>query len=389
MGAASWHVFQVLTKRPERMRDYLAGPNFALEVAGAADELGVALSWGRMSDGDLPAFSNVWLGVSIENRRFVHRAELLRQTPAAVRFISAEPLLGPLVHDAGWFDESNVEHRRWSDSYIGPELDLRRIDWLIVGGESGARHRPMHPDGARRGTPADQERRPVARAARAGRHAHDRLAARTRARRPRAERGMRSACRRRQNRSHLSRGRSMSRFADDYYEENFRNEGLLWQANLTRALNGKRGKRALAELRDALRALPEKRLIAGALCTVGGVELRAKTHDPDGWYREDLRDKIADDGEGVCAIGAFLWFKKVRAGADPAVAFAELPTLLDVDGGDVDTAQAGEQAGLTFTLAWALAYRNDQTFEGMTPEQRYDAFMTWLDDHLSEAVAAA
>jgi protein gp37 len=74
----------------------------------------------------LPWPSNVWIGVSIENRRFIHRADLLRRVPAAVRFISAEPLLGPL-----------------------DGLRLDGIDWLIVGGESGPRARPMHPGWAR------------------------------------------------------------------------------------------------------------------------------------------------------------------------------------------------------------------------------------------------
>ncbi len=60
------------------------------------------------------------MGVSIENRRFVHRADYLREVPAAVRFISAEPLLGPLEG-----------------------LDLTGIDWLIAGGESGPGHRPV------------------------------------------------------------------------------------------------------------------------------------------------------------------------------------------------------------------------------------------------------
>jgi protein gp37 len=63
---------------------------------------------------------NVWMGVSIENRRFVHRADRLREVPAAVRFISAEPLLGPLEG-----------------------LDLTGVHWLIAGGESGPRHRPV------------------------------------------------------------------------------------------------------------------------------------------------------------------------------------------------------------------------------------------------------
>jgi protein gp37/predicted nucleic acid-binding Zn ribbon protein len=112
MARADWHTFQVLTKRPERM-------------PGLLRELG-------LQDPPLP---NVWLGTSIENRRFVGRAEHLRRTPAAVRFVSAEPLLGPL----------RCPRRRWPDGYTGPSLCLIGIDWLIVGGESGPRHRPIDP----------------------------------------------------------------------------------------------------------------------------------------------------------------------------------------------------------------------------------------------------
>jgi protein gp37 len=99
MRRADWHVFQILTKRHERLA-----------------ELGPDLEW--------PA--NVWMGVSIENRRFVHRADALRAVPAAVRFISAEPLLGPLEG-----------------------LDLTGLDWLIAGGESGPKHRRMRAEWAR------------------------------------------------------------------------------------------------------------------------------------------------------------------------------------------------------------------------------------------------
>lgn len=97
--AVGWHTYQVLTKRPERMR---------VEME--------RIYWGR------EPFPNLWLGTSIENDRHVFRADHLRATPAAVRFISAEPLLGPL-----------------------PSLDLTGIDWLIVGGESGPKHRPVDP----------------------------------------------------------------------------------------------------------------------------------------------------------------------------------------------------------------------------------------------------
>lgn len=93
MAAADRHVFQILTKRHERMA-----------------ELAPALEWPP----------NVWMGVSIENRRWVERADYLRRVPAAVRFVSAEPLLGPL-----------------------DGLDLSDIQWLIAGGESGPRHRPV------------------------------------------------------------------------------------------------------------------------------------------------------------------------------------------------------------------------------------------------------
>jgi protein gp37 len=95
MEKANHHVFQVLTKREGRL----------LELAP-----------------ELPWPSNVWMGVSIENRRFVHRADALREVPATVRFISAEPLLGRLEG-----------------------LDLVEIDWLIAGGESGPGHRRPDP----------------------------------------------------------------------------------------------------------------------------------------------------------------------------------------------------------------------------------------------------
>lgn len=98
MRRASWHRFQVLTKRAERLA-----------------ELASQLPWPP----------NVWMGVSVENQRWTSRVELLRRTPAQVKFLSCEPLLGPL------------------------ELDLTGIDWVIVGGESGHGARPMQLDWAR------------------------------------------------------------------------------------------------------------------------------------------------------------------------------------------------------------------------------------------------
>lgn len=126
--------YQILTKRPERIAGHL--PRW----------------WG---DADDEAPDNVWLGTTIENRRFVHRADQLREIPAAVRFISAEPLLGPLVHDAKELVTTGADYSSaswwegyWSDNYDGPELDLEDIHWLISGGESGPRHRRFDPQWA-------------------------------------------------------------------------------------------------------------------------------------------------------------------------------------------------------------------------------------------------
>jgi protein gp37 len=93
MQRAWWHTFQVLTKRSERL---------------------------RVLDGQIDWPANVWMGVSIENADYLYRLTDLRSTGAALKFLSLEPLLGPL-----------------------PDLELRDMDWVIVGGESGPRARPM------------------------------------------------------------------------------------------------------------------------------------------------------------------------------------------------------------------------------------------------------
>lgn len=93
------HTYQVLTKRSLRLR--------------------------RLAD-QLPWPTNLWMGVSIENTRVVSRVDHLRHVPAAVRFLSCEPLLGPL-----------------------DEIDLEGIGWVITGGESGPNYRPMHLEWAR------------------------------------------------------------------------------------------------------------------------------------------------------------------------------------------------------------------------------------------------
>ncbi|MCL5998526.1 MAG: phage Gp37/Gp68 family protein [Chloroflexi bacterium] len=93
MRRAHWHRFQVLTKRSERLAELSS---------------------------DLPWASNIWMGVSVENERYAFRIDHLRETGAQVKFLSLEPLLGPLNH-----------------------LDLDHINWVIVGGESGPGARPL------------------------------------------------------------------------------------------------------------------------------------------------------------------------------------------------------------------------------------------------------
>ena len=96
MNRANWHTFQVLTKRADRM----------LELSGK-------INW----------TDNIWMGVSVENTKALERCEKLKQTGAKIKFVSAEPLLESIA-----------------------DIDIDGIDWLIVGGESGAGSRPMDED---------------------------------------------------------------------------------------------------------------------------------------------------------------------------------------------------------------------------------------------------
>lgn len=157
MALAPRHTFQLLTKRPERMRDYLRAPFLRERIAAAAtpimrerrtipdtdvflwrecDSLDAG-QWRNKLSGiieDKWPLPNVWLGVSVENQDAAdERIPLLFETPAAVRFISAEPLLGPLdLEDWALCEEGYIDDRL-----------VRPLDWVIVGGESGPKHRPM------------------------------------------------------------------------------------------------------------------------------------------------------------------------------------------------------------------------------------------------------
>ena len=136
MALCPQHTFQILTKRPQRMLEYF----FIASLVGSSEELfkNARLRW------PLP---NVWLGVSVENQETANeRIPLLLQTPAAVRWISAEPLLGRV----DLCETMNIWYNQTEGRLVqGEQLKSRAIDWVVVGGESGSSSRPMHPDWVR------------------------------------------------------------------------------------------------------------------------------------------------------------------------------------------------------------------------------------------------
>jgi len=182
IALAPQHTFQVLTKRAKRMREYLCG-DWAHRSYGIAKALpGFALGKINIVSGSLP---NVWLGVSAERQPEAdERIPELLATPAMVRFVSIEPLLGPIrldrveedvdafadcgghpdphwpldTQDATWLNAlrgvMEAEARspageKLGDIDVGLKHEGGKLDWVIVGGESGREARPMHPDWAR------------------------------------------------------------------------------------------------------------------------------------------------------------------------------------------------------------------------------------------------
>lgn len=114
--------YQILTKRPERIQANLPA------------------DWGE-------GYPNVWLGVSVENQRHAYRAAILAATPAKIRFISAEPLLGPVtLNDLYYIQPSWIHGLNEENSHVVP-MDF--LHWVIVGGESGDKCRPMKEEWAR------------------------------------------------------------------------------------------------------------------------------------------------------------------------------------------------------------------------------------------------
>ena len=177
MALAPRHIFMVLTKRPDRMREYLADPNAARRIYELAcdlvleHEIKVVLIAPGIDEAHAPAgerihlgqwpLPNVWLGTSAEDQeRANERIPQLLETPAAVRFLSAEPLLDHLDLDAAWHGESALEAECWGDCAwcakghlplhncrrgLGDWLRSRSgIDWVIAGFESGRQARLAH-----------------------------------------------------------------------------------------------------------------------------------------------------------------------------------------------------------------------------------------------------
>ncbi|RGP57057.1 phage Gp37/Gp68 family protein [Pseudomonas abyssi] len=147
MAVTTRHTYQILTKRPERMLAFFEwacdGEDYPYKISEAWPS---GLPWepatggrgGYDNCGPGWPYENVWLGVSVEDQATAEaRIPLLLKAPAAVRWISAEPLLGPISFSGMWveFDHAAVHQNA-----------LEALDWVVVGGESGAHARPMHPD---------------------------------------------------------------------------------------------------------------------------------------------------------------------------------------------------------------------------------------------------
>ncbi|HEY0641267.1 MAG TPA: phage Gp37/Gp68 family protein [Pseudonocardiaceae bacterium] len=156
MRLAEQHTFQVLTKRPGRMRSLLGDPLFEGTVHAMCQALANGGHLRDFTPGWRWPIPNVWIGVSVESQRWADvRVPVLLDIPAAVRWISAEPLLGP-VDLSPWlprrFERDQGGYEVHGRDVFGADKRLMSglpVGWVVVGGESGPGARPMHPDWAR------------------------------------------------------------------------------------------------------------------------------------------------------------------------------------------------------------------------------------------------
>lgn len=211
----------------------------------------------------------------------------------------------------------------------------------------------------------------------------------------------------------------MSRFGSEY-EEQFPGQAELWEANLRRAMSGKRGQAALRDLEEALLELPEKKIIRGKIadrrgqvCTVGLLALHRRTRS--GEDREavlaalvtpDFCTCMHDDQDHEhrtgrcqrCAAQAEEWHRRNAAGELRHWEMRHEPTPcqqfeLDEDwtegAEDLETAEVGKSVGLAFCLAWHLGYLNDETWCSDTDEERYEHVLEWVRKRIIREEAAA
>lgn len=179
MALSQQHTFQVLTKRAERMKSYMVSLTFNQQhqqrIADAAEAMGYAIgpqlepihlgrlqkavstiqankaavaSADHLRQSLLQTLPNVWLGVSVEDQASANeRMPYLLQTPTAVRWVSMEPLVGPVSFRwATWVDHDALKEERGRVWHLD---GLEGIHWVVVGGESGPKARPMHPNWVR------------------------------------------------------------------------------------------------------------------------------------------------------------------------------------------------------------------------------------------------
>jgi protein gp37 len=146
------HTFLILTKRPERMQKWLNGWNDGETRRQWIESFGAVYDWMSGPKYWPDVFPNVWLGVTAENQqRADERIPILLQIPAAARFVSVEPMLGPVDLLSNDYLGGCINCEVYLDN---PETCIncaqdRKIDWIICGGESGHGARPMHPDWVR------------------------------------------------------------------------------------------------------------------------------------------------------------------------------------------------------------------------------------------------
>ena len=140
------HTYLILTKRPERMREYFADPERGEKIANVENDGPWDWETSLEEDGQWP-IPNVWLGVSVEDQQAAdERIPLLLETPAAHRWASAEPLLGAVdLHPGNWIAPLGGGPRV---NLLHPEIAITRptLDWVVVGGESGPHARAMNID---------------------------------------------------------------------------------------------------------------------------------------------------------------------------------------------------------------------------------------------------